>query len=124
MEKINTKKVIERITREFEKKNSAQRLIDTCDTDLLEHFYWEYKETKWEYDCFLTQIVNYVASVKEKLIKILKDINLKNDYIRFLEARRNEELKIWGESLINTAELMEDITREEMLLNIKEQGYE
>jgi hypothetical protein len=124
MEKINTKKVIERITREFEKKNSAQTIIDTCDTDLLEHFYWEYKETKWEYDCFLTQIVNYVASVKEKLIKILKDINLKNDYIRFLEARRNEELKIWGESLINTAELMEDITREEMLLNIKEQGYE
>jgi len=124
MENINTKKVIERIVEEFEKNNSAQDIINTCEQDLLTYYYWEYKELAWEHLGWIKKMNLYMEDKIVKLIKILKDSEEKNTYISFLEARRDEELKIWGESLINTAELMEEITRQEMLLNLKEQGYE
>jgi hypothetical protein len=46
MENINTKKVIERIVREFEKNNSAQNIIDTCEQDLLEYY------SDYELECY------------------------------------------------------------------------
>jgi hypothetical protein len=120
---METKKVIERIVREFEKNDSAQSIIDNCEHDLLEYYYWEYKELEWEHTGWLTKINSFLEWVTEKSLELLKNIEEKNQYIKFLELTHEDNMKVWTSSMLTMAEQI-DITREEMLLNLKEQGYE
>jgi len=118
---METNKIIDRIVRELTKNDSAQPIVDNCQSDLLEYFYWEYKQTKWMLGGYLAKANAHFKMALQAIQERDEIINEQNKILSRLEIKNREDQKAFVDILMNTHELAEEVGRQEMLLNIKEQ---
>ena len=118
---METNKIIDRIVRELTKNDSAQSIVDNCQSDLLEYFYWEYKQTKWMLEGYLKKANARFKMALQAIQERDEIINKQNKMLRGWEIKNREDQKAFVDILMNTHELAEEVGRQEMLLNIKEQ---
>jgi hypothetical protein len=118
--KMETEQIINKIVEEFDKR-SAQNLIDTCEADLADYYYWEYKQSEWNREGFARMVKNLTGSAQEHFDEVKKFVAEQDDTIKGWEIKYNDHLKIFADMAVDSFIIVEDIVREEMLLNLKEQ---